>query len=232
VPLVALLVRSWNLFHGNASPPRRRSHLREMITLAAGDEPDVLCLQEIPVWAVGKLGRWSGMHEFPAIARPGLPTVRLAGWATRLHNGLLRSAIAGQANVILVSSSHTVQDLGSEKVSSLGLERRVCQGVRLDGELVVVNTHLSNLGEGQRDELLRTLEFAETIVRPGEPLVLAGDFNLNDAHLVGFSAPGPGIDHVLVRGADASPLAVWTEERRRQNGIVLSDHAPVEVRVG
>ena len=229
---MALLVRSWNLFHGNASPPRRRSYIREMIALAAADEPDVLCLQEIPVWAVGRLGVWSGMQEFPAIARHGLPTVRLAGWATRLHNGLLRSAIVGQANVILVSTAHTTHDLGSEKVSHLGIERRVCQAVRLDGELVVVNTHLSNLGHGQRDELLRTLEFADQTAAPGEPLALAGDFNLREAHLDGFTEPGPGIDHVLVRGADAGPLVVWPEERRSQNGVVLSDHAPVEVLVG
>ena len=229
---MALLVRSWNLFHGNASPPRRRSYLREMIALATSDRPDVLCLQEVPVWALGRLGRWGGMREFPAIARHGLPAVRLAGWATRLHNGLLRSAVSGQANVILVADTHTVEDLGSEQVSDPGLERRICQAVRLAGELVVVNTHLSNLGEGQQDELQRTLEFASKVVRPDEPLVLAGDFNLRSAHVDGFSAPGSGIDHVLVRGMDAGALAVWPEERRRQNGVVLSDHAPVEVRVG
>jgi endonuclease/exonuclease/phosphatase family metal-dependent hydrolase len=203
-----------------------------MITLATSDRPDVLCLQEIPVWAVGRIGRWSGMQEFPAIARRGLPMVRLAGWMTRLNNGLLRSALGGQANVILVADTHAAKSLGSQQVSAPGLERRVCQGVRLEGELVVVNTHLSNLGAGQRDELLRTLQFAETIVRPHEPLVIAGDLNLTGAHLDGFSDPGPGIDHVLVRAADASPLVVWPETRRRQNGVVLSDHAPVEARVG
>jgi endonuclease/exonuclease/phosphatase family metal-dependent hydrolase len=229
---VALLVRTWNLFHGNAYPPRRRSYLREMITLATEDEPDVLCLQEIPVWAVGRLGGWCGMQEFPAIARRGLPTVRLAGWTTRLHNGLLRSAIAGQANAILVAPSHHAENLGVEKVSRHGLERRVCQAVRLDGAIVVVNTHLSNLGHGQRDELERAFEFANAAARPGEPLVLAGDLNLREAHLDGFSEPADGIDHVLVRGAPAGTPVVWPIERRRQNGVVLSDHPPVEVRVG
>ena len=229
---MALLVRSWNLFHGNANPPRRRSYLREMIALATADAPDVLCLQEIPVWAVRRLGRWSGMQEFAAVARHGLPTVKLAGWATRRHNGLLRSAIVGQANVILISNAHPAEDLGSEKVSHLELERRVCHAVRLDGSLVVVNTHLSHLGHGQRDELVRMLEFANARARPGEPVVLAGDLNLREAHVDGFSDPGPGIDHVLVRGADAGPLVVWPEERRRQNGVVLSDHPPVEVRIG
>jgi endonuclease/exonuclease/phosphatase family metal-dependent hydrolase len=229
---VALLVRSWNLFHGNASPPRRHSYLRDMIALATADAPDVVCLQEVPVWAVGRLGRWAGMQEFPAIARHGLPTVRLAGWVTRLHNGLIRSAIAGQANAILVSAAHEATDLGVEKVSGPDFERRVCHGVRLEGEFVVVNTHLSSRGDGQRDELIRTIDFGEERTLSGEPLVLAGDVNLTDVRLEGFSPPGPGIDHILVRGAVATPLVVWPEERRRQNDVVLSDHAPVELRVG
>jgi hypothetical protein len=36
---------------------------------------------------------------------------------------------------------------------------------------------------------------------------------------------------VLVRGAEAGAVAVWGDERRRLGGRVLSDHAPVEVRV-
>jgi hypothetical protein len=37
---------------------------------------------------------------------------------------------------------------------------------------------------------------------------------------------------VLVRGAAVSPLRVWPEERRRRaDGRLLSDHAPVEVEV-
>jgi endonuclease/exonuclease/phosphatase family metal-dependent hydrolase len=200
-----------------------------MVALATADEPGVLCLQEVPVWAVGRLRGWSGMQEFQALARRGLPAIRLAGWATRLHNGLLRSAIAGQANVMLVSTAHVVEDLGSRRVSGVALEPRVAQALRLDDRLVVVNTHLSSAGAGQTDELLRTVEFAEACARPGEPLVLAGDLNLHDVQLEGFSAPGPGIDHVLVRGIEPGRLDVWPEERRRQNGVVLSDHAPVEL---
>jgi len=48
----------------------------------------------------------------------------------------------------------------------------------------------------------------------------------------GFSAPaGKGIDHVLVRGAQAGPEETWPRERRRVGGRLLSDHAPVEVRI-
>ena len=55
-----------------------------------------------------------------------------------------------------------------------------------------------------------------------------GDFNLRRPVLPGYSAPGPGIDHVLVRGVVARPLVTWSRELRVQNGAVLSDHAPVE----
>ena len=47
----------------------------------------------------------------------------------------------------------------------------------------------------------------------------------------GFSEPGPGIDHVLVRGDAPSPLEAWPLERRRHDGRVLSDHAPVELTI-
>ena len=70
----------------------------------------------------------------------------------------------------------------------------------------------------------------------GLPCVLAGDFNVRAEHLrelAGWSALGPGIDHVLVRGLDchaAERLAAGTARGRRRSS--LSDHAPVEVTVG
>ena len=39
------------------------------------------------------------------------------------------------------------------------------------------------------------------------------------------------LDQVLVRGAKAGPVEVWPVERRRVDGRLLSDHAPVEVEV-
>lgn len=203
-----------------------------MIELAGADHPDVLCLQEVPVWGLEHLGSWSGMRVFPAIARRGFPSARFGGWATRLHNGLLRSAISGQSNAILVGVGHGAEDLGAERVSNRGRERRVCQAIRLDVGIVVANTHLSSAGDAQRGELERVRVFAESRARPGEAVVLAGDFNTREARFDGYSAPGLGIDHVLVRGAAAELLVGWPEERRRQNGVVLSDHVPVELRLG
>ena len=35
-----MLIRTWNVFHGNAHPPQRRAFLREAVELAVSDEPD------------------------------------------------------------------------------------------------------------------------------------------------------------------------------------------------
>ncbi len=61
-----LLVRTWNVFHGNADPPERRAFLAQMVQVVSADAPDVVCLQEVPVWALGRLGGWSGMIAFGA----------------------------------------------------------------------------------------------------------------------------------------------------------------------
>jgi len=269
-----LLVRTWNLFHGNAKPPERAAFLEAMIRLAAADRPDVLCLQEVPVWALERLGDWSGMSAAGAVAaRPTigpLPSTAEIGRAlTSLDHGRLRSAFAGQANAILVGGGLRIRDertvvlnsrrfrraqarwLGLDLVARLAWakERRVCQAARVaadDGAtLVVGNLHATSYRPDQRladAELLRAAWFVDAVAVPGEPVVLCGDFNVTAsrsrtlADLAGpewgFSAAGEGIDHVLVRGAEVGPAEPWPPERRRVGGRLLSDHAPVEVRIG
>ena len=68
--MAPLLVRSWNLFHGNTVPLRKTHRLEEMVRLASADAPDVLCLQEVPPWALEELGRWSGMTVLADVAAP------------------------------------------------------------------------------------------------------------------------------------------------------------------
>ncbi len=231
---MALLVRSWNLFHGNTLPPTRHSHLRAMVELAVSDAPDIVCLQEVPEWAVPRLAEWSGLHAFPAVARRGLRPAKFGGWITRLDNGRLRSGITGQANAILVARAPEAVDLGHVQISEHGVERRVCQAVRVAG-IVVVNLHASSIDNRPElavAELERARVFAESLAAPGEPVVIAGDFNLVEHAFDGYSSPGPGIDHILVHGTGSTQLKVWLADRRMQNGQVLSDHAPVELRVG
>jgi endonuclease/exonuclease/phosphatase family metal-dependent hydrolase len=256
-----VLVRTWNLFHGNAMPPRRTAYLGEMIRLATEDEPDVLCVQEVPAWALGRF------TVGDVASRP--PLGRATGRAiTSLNHGVLRSAVSGQGNAISVApklrvTAHHVLVLNTlrfraQQARELRLdrgvrlawakERRIVQAVRLStgaGSVVVANTHCTGVAGDPRiadAELLRAAWFADSVARPEEPVILAGDFNARTetsrtlAALTspewGFSAPAPGIDHVLVRGATASPSRVWPVERRtRVDGAVLSDHAPVEVEV-
>ena len=65
-----MLVRTWNLFHGNTKPPSRRAFLEAAVRLAVADAPDVVCLQELPAWSLPKLAAWSGYSVMPALADP------------------------------------------------------------------------------------------------------------------------------------------------------------------
>jgi endonuclease/exonuclease/phosphatase family metal-dependent hydrolase len=258
---VSLLVRTWNVFHGNASPPERHGYLEQMIRLASEDRPDVLCLQELPVWSLKRLADWSGMQVFGAIAaRPLLRSVALGRLTTALHQGLFRSALTGQANAILLQpelravgeDSIVLNPLAFRRRISRELrlsrrmrakwasERRVCQAVRTAG-LTVANLHATGLpGWLVADaELLRAAVFADSVAAPGDVLVLAGDFNVIRERSTtlpqladwGFSKPISWIDQVLVRGARTGPAHRWPDERRRVDGRLLSDHAPVEVTI-
>lgn len=258
---MSLLVRTWNVFHGNASPPERHGYLEQMVRLASEDRPDVLCLQELPVWSLKRLADWSGMQVFGAIAaRPLLRSVALGRLTTALHQGLFRSALTGQANAILLQpelravgeDSIVLNPLAFRRRISRELhlsrrmrakwakERRVCQAVRTEG-LTVANLHATGLpGWLVADsELLRAAVFADSVAEPGDVLVLAGDFNIireRSATLPqlaewGYSKPISWIDQVLVRGGATEYAQRWPDERRCVDGRLLSDHAPVEVMI-
>jgi len=119
-----VLVRTWNLFHGNASPPERRAFLREMVELATADRPHVVCLQEIPVWALSQLEPWSGMQAVTAVARrPLLRSAELGRWLTELHHGLFRSAVTGEADAIGVAPGVALDDARVRYAIAWNLER-------------------------------------------------------------------------------------------------------------
>ncbi|HEY1317045.1 MAG TPA: endonuclease/exonuclease/phosphatase family protein [Gaiella sp.] len=231
-----LVVRTWNVFHGNADPPRRAGYLRRMIELVTLDGPDVVCLQELPVWAVARIASWSGMHHFEAVARPPLWPGPFSTWVTRAHQGFFRSGLSGQANAILVAPRHAATDLGHERISEGRGERRVVHAVRIAGApgVAIANLHASNdfvRPEVPRGEAARAASFVEHAATAGDVVVLAGDFNVGDPSLEAYSPPGGGIDHVLVRGAAVLSVAPWPQDRRRQNGVVLSDHPVVEATI-
>lgn len=252
------------MFHGRTNPPGRQAYLEDVVRLATQDEPDVVCLQEVPVWALEMLSTWSGKAALGDVTRRPLPLpTKLSRWLTDQNHGKLRSLLTGQANATLVgprldvlaSTRLVLNDrrFRHEHARRLGLswrvrfawarERRVCQVIRValpDGRTVtVLNIHATHLGTGNRiadAEILEAVAFAE-VLAPGDAIVLAGDFNastgtssaLDELVKAGYSAPGPGIDHILVRGIESSPLRVWPDERRRVNGRLRSDHPPVEL---
>ena len=225
-----MLVRSWNLFHGNTVPPGRRAYLREMVELITADRPDVVCLQEVPAWALGRLGHWTGMTEVPALARRAsfgpMPIPRAVGRAlTAPYHGVMRSAFSGQGNSVLLAPSLRLR--ASATLPFAAHEPRIAQRLDLDG-LVVANVHCSHSKRGEQ-------EVAATLGWLDEPdvLVVAGDFNTTPEHnaaLAAFpTAIADSIDQVLVRGVAAMARS-WTEDERRYGGRLLSDHAPVEAR--
>ena len=119
----------------------------------------------------------------------------------------------------------------------------MCHAVRTEG-LTVANLHGSAVHDWRvaDAELMRAAVFADSIAGPDDVLVLAGDFNVIREHSKtledlsgaewGFTKPIAWLDQILVRGAPSGPAQRWPEERRRLHGKLLSDHAPVEVRIG
>jgi endonuclease/exonuclease/phosphatase family metal-dependent hydrolase len=181
-----------------------------MVRLITADEPDLVCLQELPAWGLGRLPAWSGMQAYSDVAQPPhlgpVPiTAKIGRAITALNNGVLRSAVAGQANAILLAP--TTQVIAHERLVlnsrefreaqaewlALSLlarvawpkERRVVQAVRArvpGGETILVaNLHATSFPADQRladAELLRAAVFADGLAEPGDVVVLAGDFNV------------------------------------------------------
>jgi endonuclease/exonuclease/phosphatase family metal-dependent hydrolase len=256
-----VIIRTWNLFHGNTFPPGRKRYVEEMVRLVTAGAPDAVCLQEVPPWALPRLPDWSGMEVFGEVAaRPMVGPVPVPGEVARrltdLNPGLFRSGFEGQANAILVrrriTARHvctlnpfgfrfrTARRLRLRLIPELawGKERRQAIGVRLEGGALIANLHATNARDLRvpEAEVERAAQWAGKLA--GDDLcVLAGDLNVDTTRsqvfgrLAGFSAAGPGVDHVLVRGAAVSDYDRWPRERRQLGELVLSDHAPVEVRI-
>ena len=205
-----MIVRTWNIFHGNTVPPGRFRYVKEMIRLVTHDRPDIVCLQEVPPWALDPIGEWSGMQVFGEVAaRPTIgpfpSTAGLGRWITDLNPGLLRSGFEGQANAILVAPDRKIlarhvitlnplrfrlqvaRRLRLSTVSLLawGKERRECIAVRLDGGLVVANLHATKARNPRVPdaEVIRAARWTRELAGHGA-CILAGDFNVDTARSV------------------------------------------------
>src|SRR4051812_25667619 len=189
-----------------------------MVRLAAADRPDVLLLQELPLWALDDLEAWSGMHAFTQVAHRTPLGATVGGMITRLNPGLLRSAVSGQGNAILLDRSlepfdyHALvlnplefrkrQPVGLEAQLAWAKERRILQAVRVklpdDRRMLVGNLHATSYRASTALatlEVRRATDFFLALTQPGEIEVLGGDFNVRKGSLgflasAGFSAPG------------------------------------------
>lgn len=240
-----------------------------MVKLVCQDGPAIVVLQELAVGTLPRLEGWSGYSAYGDVAAPARLPRQLGTFVTDLDPTRLRSAVEGQANAILVAPGIEVTDhrtivlnprgfrkrVGEELGLGLVLrlmwarERRICQALRVrleDGRTAVVgNLHATSIRDDKRladAELLRAASFVDGLADPGEPVVLAGDFNVTvvtsptlralSTSEWGFSQAGPGLDHVLVRGLmPQGPERHWPENLRRHRDVLLSDHAPVELEV-
>jgi endonuclease/exonuclease/phosphatase family metal-dependent hydrolase len=183
-----------------------------MVRLAAADRPAVLCLQEVPVWALPLLDEWSGLVAVGQVAQrpllgPFPSTAELGRVITELDHGLLRSGFTGQANAILLAPDLRVVDARHVALNSFryrrvqakrlrlslverlawGKERKVCHAVRVDSggrSLVVANVHITGSHDKRIPdaELLRAAAFVDGMALPGEPVLFCGDLNLSLAN--------------------------------------------------
>jgi endonuclease/exonuclease/phosphatase family metal-dependent hydrolase len=243
---LGLVVRTWNIFHGRTVPEGRTLHVEQMVRLVTEDGPGIVALQEVPVWALACVEEWSGMRALGAVAMRarGGPFAR---WLTAFDPRRLRSTLVGQANVLLLGAGAELA--GAQEVFRLNprplrrwlrlretqrldwaRNRRVCQvaPVRSGGTAFhALNLHASKGADLARVELERLARLI-----PEGPAVVCGDLNAPETGLPGFTPPLPGIDQILVRGLELErPPARWPAERRRHDGALLSDHAPVEATV-
>src|SRR5205823_4977174 len=142
-----------------------------MIELATADDPDILCVQEVPAWALARF-TVGDVAARPSLGPLPIPAT-LGRRLTTLNNGLFRSVFAGQGNAIQLATrlrvlEHRVLTLNSARfrrargraleldlVARLAWakERRIVQAARVRGaerELVVANLHGTSYRPDQR----------------------------------------------------------------------------------
>jgi len=256
-----LLIRTWNIAHGRDVPAGpgdahlRRKLLHEMAAAMIQDAPDLVLLQEVPVWAGDLLRGATGMALTLApsygahvpFAHVPLPLAVGAALGKALPD-LARTQFEGQAQAVLYAPSLllvSARTVPLNRPRRLRGEPRIAHMARLrhraaGRELVVANVHADSNGADEQVE--RAGYLLERYAR-GAPMILAGDFN-TDARsrgvrsLVGRGfvedSGEVGVDHILTRGLRLEwPATRWAPKRRelRLNGsgpLRLSDHDPVD----
>ena len=252
--MAPLTVLTWNLFHGRDHPvPASPAHVAvnrplrdEFAAVIARGPWDVAFLQEAPPHWLRTLAQASQASGASALTSRNFGAFirrRLAEW----NPDLIRSGEGG-SNQILVRAGWRIAET-RRLTLTLVPERRRLIWVRLahleHGELTAATLHATahNPAAAARD--VERAARAACAWSQALPLVFGGDLNLRMTELpevferlrveLGLrgAQPGRAIDHLLVRGLEASaapkPLSPERHEVRDRDGrlIRLSDHAPV-----
>src|SRR5436190_1945388 len=163
----SLLVRTWNIAHGRDVPPgpgyghARRKLLDEMCAVMVEDQPDVVLLQEVPVWAGSLLHEKTGMgvtlaHAYGAhvpFVHVPLPLAAGAALGKALPD-FVRTQFEGQGQALLYSPGLLLVSARRVQLNErrrLRGEPRIAQLVRLRHrklgvELAVGNVHADPRG--------------------------------------------------------------------------------------
>jgi endonuclease/exonuclease/phosphatase family metal-dependent hydrolase len=250
-----MLVRAWNLHLGKDASNGRRDHTREMVELITADRPLIVCLQEVPSSALDKLGDWAGMQAVGVRAqRSKLGPLGGPGKG----NAILfpKEAKLRQEKQITLNTNPFCEEQAGKLGYSLKearwweKERRVCQVVKIEfpdrKRWLIANLHATSLETDRRLadlELGRAVKFIDRQAETEETVIVGGDFNIPLAESgvlgelaaridEGYAPVTQGAVQILVRGrVMMSGLRIWPEAERMLDGVVLSDHAPVEVDV-
>jgi endonuclease/exonuclease/phosphatase family metal-dependent hydrolase len=214
-------ILTWNLFHGRSLPNAGRDLLPEFQALIGSWDWDVALLQEVPPWWPAQLPGTD--HDTALTSRNALLPLRRA-LAVRWPD--LMKSDGGSSNAILVRDGRI--EARARRRLRLRPERRVVHAVRVDG-LWIANMHAQVHTEaGAQADIALAVATLERWAGTGGAgaLILGGDLNVVKPIAPGFTrAGGHGVDHVLVRGLEATGV-------EHPGRGTLSDHAPVIVTVG
>jgi endonuclease/exonuclease/phosphatase family metal-dependent hydrolase len=221
----AMLVLSWNLFHGRAVPSAGRDLCADFAAALASWEWDVALLQEVPPWWPPALARACDADQRTALtSRNALPALRRA-IAVRAPDVIKSNG--GGANAILVRSRAGPIVAERRLVLRCWPERRVCHAVALAGGTWCANLHAQVHSSRRAGADIARAAAATLAWAQGAPVVLGGDLNVREPAAAGFARlGGHGVDHVL---GSAGVAAIGTTERPDRGA--LSDHAAIVVSV-
>jgi endonuclease/exonuclease/phosphatase family metal-dependent hydrolase len=193
-----MLIRSWNL--------RLGKQVRAMVELLTADRPGIVCLQEVPAWALPSVGEWAGMQAVTARTRAPKAGILPAPGTVGKHFG---KGGGGEGNAILFPKEAKLRQektitlntnpFCEEQAGKLGLnlkqarawehDRRVCHIAKIElpnrRRILIANIRATDLKSDRRladAEIRRAVTFVDRQAETEETVIFAGDFNIRLQH--------------------------------------------------